>query len=90
VSASARAAGKLLALSERGDQPARSQLAALLGDEDGALEARTEALRALVALSDPGLDSALSTAVRDGHLEETGLIKEIEKEIRDRKVRLNL
>jgi len=90
VAASARAAGKLLALSEADGQPARSQLAALLADRDGALEARTEALKALVALSDPGLDNALSTAVRDGHLEDSGLIKQIEKEIRDRKVRLNL
>jgi len=89
VAASARAAGKLLALPEVGED-ARGQLAALLADGDAALEARTEAFRALVILNDPRLDNALSAAARDGHLEGSDLIIQIEKQIRDRKVRLQL
>ena len=90
VAASARAAGKLLALPEVEGEDVRGQLAALLADGDAALEARTEALRALVTLNDPHLDNALSTAGRDGHLEGSDLITQIEKQIRDRKVRLIL
>ena len=90
VAASARAAGKLLAVPEVKSEDVRSQLASLLADGDAPVEARTEAFRSLVALNDPRLDSALSTAVRDGHLEGSDLIIKIEKQIRDRKVRLAL
>src|SRR5947208_1353913 len=52
VAASARAAGKLLALSTVKAEDVRGQLAALLTDGDAALEARTEAFGALVELAD--------------------------------------
>ncbi len=90
VAASARAAGKLLALPEVSGEEVRGKVAALLADGDAAPEARTEAFGALVALNDSRLDGALSTAVRDGHLEGTDLLKQIEKQMRDRKVKLSL
>ncbi len=90
VAASARAAGELLTLSDIKGQSMRTKLAALLADADAAQEARSEAFRALVTANDPLLDGALSTAVRDGNLEGGDLIVQIEKQIRDRKVRLTL
>jgi HEAT repeat protein len=88
VAASARAAGSLLTLPEVRGEDVRGKVAALLADGDAALEARTQAFRALLALDDSRLDGALSTAVRDGHLEGGELLAQIEKQIRDRKVKL--
>jgi HEAT repeat protein len=90
VAASARAAGKLLTLPEVSGEAVRAKVAALLSDGDAAVEVRSEAFAALAALNDSHLDSALSTAVRDGHLEDTDLLKQIEKQMRDRKVKLSL
>jgi HEAT repeat protein len=88
VAASARAAGHLLALPEVKAESVHSQLVAVFTDGDAAQEVRTQAFKALVALNDPGLESALAAAVRDGHLEGSDLMNQIEKQIRDRKVRL--
>ena len=88
VAASARAAGHLLALPEVKAESVHNQLAALLTDGDAELKARAQAFRALVALNDARLEGALAAAVLDGHLEGSGLMNQIEKQIRDRKVRL--
>jgi HEAT repeat protein len=88
VAASARAAGQLLALSEVKAEGVHSHLAVLLTDGDASLEARTQAFKALVALNDPLLEGALAAAVRDGHLEGSDLMNQIEKQVRDQKVRL--
>jgi HEAT repeat protein len=88
VAASARAVGHLLAIPEVKAESVHNQLAALLTDGDAELKARTQAFRALVALNDPRLEGALAAAVLDGHLEGSDLMNQIEKQIRDRKVRL--
>ena len=92
LTASARAAGSLVALPGVQADDVRDQLAALLADPGASLEARTAALDSLVTLKDPRLDGALSRAVRDAGLENEGaeLLGKIEKLLRERKVRLNL
>ncbi len=90
LSASARAAGKLLALpSVRGDD-VRDQLASLVVDPDAPQEARGAALDSLVVLNDARLDGALSKALRDAGLEGSDLLCKIEKLLRKRKVKLTL
>ncbi len=90
LTASARTAGKLLALPELKADDVRDQLASLLADPDGPQEARASALKSLVALRDSRLDGAMASAVRDAGLEGTELLDQIEKLLRDRKVKLTL
>ncbi|HEV2494997.1 MAG TPA: HEAT repeat domain-containing protein [Terriglobia bacterium] len=90
LTASARAAGNLLALPGVKSDDVRDELASLMGDPGAPIEAREAALNSLVALNDPRLDGALARAVRDGGLEESGLLDHIEKLLRERKVTLTL
>jgi HEAT repeat protein len=86
--ASARAAGKLLALpGVKGDE-LRDQLAALVADADAEQELRVAALEALVALQDARLDKALAAAARDAGLEGGPLLERTERLLRERKVKL--
>ncbi len=88
LTASARAAGNLVALPGVKGDDVSDQLALLLGDPGAPQEARAAALDSLVALNDPRLDGALAQAVRDAGLEESDLLNHIEKLLRERKVRL--
>ena len=91
VTASARAAGNLLALPTVKADDVHDQLASLLADPGSPEEARAAALESLVALNDPRLDGALAQAARDARLEGgTLLLGKIEKLLRERKVRLTL
>ena len=90
AAASADAAGKLLALPGAQADDVRDLLASLLADGDAPQEARTAALRSLLALTDPRLDRALAKAARDGGLEGSRLSQEIEKQLRQRKITLAL
>jgi HEAT repeat protein len=88
VTASARAAGNLLALATVKADDVRGQLALLLADPGSPEEARTAALESLLALNDPRLDGALVQAVCDARLEGGNLLGKIEKLLRERKVRI--
>jgi HEAT repeat protein len=88
VTASARAAGKLLALPDVRDDDLRNKLAALLGDADAGLAPRTAALNALLALNDERLNAALAKVVRDSKIEGSDLMQRVEKLLRERKVKL--
>jgi HEAT repeat protein len=90
TAASADAAGKLLALPGSQANDVRDQLSSLLSDGDASPEARAAALRSLLALMDPRLDRALAKAVRDAGLEESRLLEQIEKQLRERKTALAL
>ncbi len=90
LTASARAAGNIVALVGVRADDVRDQLAALLADPGAPPEARGAALDSLVALNDPRLDGALAQAVRDGGLEGSELLDRIEKLVGERKVRLPL
>jgi HEAT repeat protein len=90
LTASARAAGNLVALPGVRADDVRDQLASLLADPGAPQEARAAALESLVALHDPRLDGALGQAVRDAGLEGSDLLHKIEKLLRERKVRLTL
>jgi len=90
VTASARAAGNLLALATVKADDVHDQLASLLADPGSPEEARAAALESLLALNDPRLDGALAQAVRDARLEGGDLLRKIEKLLRERKVRLTL
>jgi hypothetical protein len=91
VTASARAAGNLLALATVKADDVHDQLASLLADPGSPEEARAAALESLVALNDPRLDGALAQAARDARLERgTLLLGKIEQLLRERKVRLTL
>ena len=90
TAASADAAGKLLALPGAQANDVRDQLSSLLADGDASPEARAAALRSLLALMDPRLDRALAKAVRDAGLEESRLLEQIEKQLRERKTTLAL
>jgi HEAT repeat protein len=85
AAASARAAGKLLALPKVEADDIRDRLASLLSDSDAAQSARSAALDSLVALNDPRLDHALAAAVTDAGLERTELMARIEQTIKERK-----
>jgi len=88
LTASARAAGKLVALPGVRADDVRDQLASLLADSSAPEEARAAALDSLAGLNDPRLDAALAQAVRDAGLEGTDLLDKIERLLRQRKVRL--
>ncbi len=90
VTASARAAGNLLALATVKADDVHDQLASLLADPGSPEQARAAALESLLKLNDPRLDSALAQAVRDARLEGGNLLGKIEKLLRERKVRLTL
>jgi HEAT repeat protein len=90
VTASARAAGNLVALPGVKAGDVRDQLASLLADPGVPQEARAAALDSLVALNDPRLDGALAQAVRDAGLEESDLLNHVEKLLRERNVKLTL
>jgi HEAT repeat protein len=90
LAASARAAGNLLAVPGADADHIRTQLASLLSDPGAPQEARGAALDSLLALNDPGLDTALAKSVRDAGLEKSDLLDRIEKALRDRKVKLSL
>ena len=87
VTASARAAGKLLARPGVNDADLRNKLAALLGDADASVTSRTAALDALLALKDERLDGALPSIVREASLENSELLSRAEKLVRERKVK---
>ncbi len=88
VTASARAAGKLLALPGVQDVDLRSKLAALLADPDAEESARIAALNGLLAIKDERLDAALAKVVRETKLENSELLQRVEKLLRERKVTL--
>ena len=90
LTASARAAGNLVALPGVKADDVRDQLASLLADPGAPQEARVAALDSLLALKDQRLDGALAQAVRDAGLEGGDLLDKIEKLLRGRKVRLAL
>jgi HEAT repeat protein len=84
VIAATRAAAKLLARPELEDAAARDRLAALLADADASPAVRQAALDSLVALADPRLPAALTAVARDGNLEGTPLLAEVERELTKR------
>jgi hypothetical protein len=90
VTASARAAGNLLALAAEKADDLHNQLAALLADPDSPEETRAAALESLLTLNDPRLDRALAQAVRDARLEGGNLLSKVEGLLRERKVTLTL
>jgi HEAT repeat protein len=90
VTASARAAGKLLALGDMKADDVHDQLALLLADPRSPEEARAAALEALFVLNDRRLDATLAQAVRDAGLEGTELLGKIEELLRKRNVKLTL
>lgn len=88
VLAAAAAARRLLAHPEVQADGTRDQLAALLADASASEQTRRAALDTLLALKDPRLDRALLTAVGDANLERTDLLTQIERLLRERKVKL--
>jgi HEAT repeat protein len=90
LAASARAAGKLLALPGVSADDIRDRLAALLADRGAWQPARLAALNSLLALNDRRLDSALALAVRDAGLENSELLTKIQEQLCKRSVRLTL
>jgi HEAT repeat protein len=90
LEASARAAGKLLALPGVSADDVRDRLAALLADRGAWQSARLAALDSLVELNDRRLDGALALAVRDAGLESSELLNKIEEQLCKRSVRLTL
>ncbi len=88
VTASARAAGKLLALPDSDDQDIRIKLDALLGDPAADQTTRIAALNALLALKDERLNTTLVKVVRETSLENTELLQRVEKLLRERKLKL--
>jgi HEAT repeat protein len=90
LAASARAAGKLLALPGVSADDIRDRLAALLADREAWQPARLAALNSLLALNDRRLESALALAVRDAGLENSELLTKIQEQLCKRSVRLTL
>ena len=88
VIAAAAAARRLLADPAVQADATRDQLAALLADASASEQTRRAALDALAALKDPRLDRALLTAAGDANLEHTDLLAQVERLLRERKVRL--
>jgi hypothetical protein len=90
LEASARAAGKLLALPGVNADDVHDRLAALLADRGASQPARLAALNSLVALNDRRLDGALALAVRDAGLENSELLNKIEEQLCKLSMRLTL
>jgi HEAT repeat protein len=90
LEASARAAGKLLAIPGVSADAVRDRLAALLADRGAWQPARLAAVNSLVALNDRRLDGALALAVRNAGLEGSELLNKIEDQLCKRSVKLML
>ncbi len=88
VTASATAAGKLLASGDPGMVDLGDLLANLLADSQADSTPRTAALEALFAAKDPRLDRALAAAERDAKLENSTLLSRVETLLSERKVAL--
>ena len=88
VIAGAASARRLLARADFTAPAMRDQLAGLLADSSASEQARHAALDALLALRDPRLDRALITAASDANLEQTDLLTQIERHLRERKTKL--
>jgi HEAT repeat protein len=88
VYASARAAGKLLAVPGVKADELRDQLAALLADADANQGLRQLALETLLTAKDPRLDKALLAVVHDAGLEGSALMVRTEMLLRERKVKV--
>jgi len=88
VTASARAAGKLLARPGVNNADLRAKLVALLGDADASAISRTAALDALLALKDERLNGVLAKVVREANLEGSDLQSRVERLMTERKVGL--
>jgi HEAT repeat protein len=88
VYASARAAGKLLAVPGVRADELRDQLAGLLTDADANQGLRLLALETLLAAKDPRLDKALQAVVHDAGLEGSELMARTEWLLRERKVKV--
>jgi HEAT repeat protein len=90
LTASAVAAGKLLALHGVSADDIRDRLALLLVDRDAWQPARLAALNSLLALNDRRLNGTLAVAVRDAGLESSELLNKIEEQLCKRSVTLRL
>jgi HEAT repeat protein len=90
LEASARAAGKLLALPGVSADDIRDRLAFLLVDRGASQPARLAAFNSLLVLNDRRLDDALAVAVRDAGLEGSELLNKIEDQLCKRSVKLTL
>jgi HEAT repeat protein len=90
LEASARVAGKLLALPGVSADDVRDRLGALLADRGASHPARLAAINSLLALNDRRLDGALALAVRDAGLENSELLNKIEEQLCKRSVKLTL
>ena len=88
VTASARAAGRLLARPGADDADLRTKLLTLLVDPDAEPGSRTAALDALLVLKDGHLDPALAKVVREAGLENSSLLARVETLMRERTVKL--
>ena len=88
VIAGAASARRLLAHPDFEAAATRDHLAALLADSSASEQTRRAALDALLALADPRLDRAIITTVRDASLEGTELLAQIERLLRERKIKL--
>ncbi len=88
ILAGAAAARRLLAHVDVKAADTRDQLAALLADSNASDQVRRAALDTLLALADPRLDRVLVTAASDAKLEGTALLAEVERLLRERKIKL--
>jgi HEAT repeat protein len=86
VTTAARGTGTLLARANVKADDLRERLAALLADVDASQPARSAALESLVKLRDARLHHALAVAVRDGLIEGSGLLAQVERNVVERKV----
>jgi HEAT repeat protein len=88
VIAGAAAARRLLAHADIKAPATRDHLAAILADSSASDQTRRAALDALLALDDPRLNGAIITAASDANLEGTDLLTQIERLLRERKIKL--
>lgn len=86
VTASATAAGKLLASGDPGTTDLGDLLANLLADPQADSTPRAAALEALFTAKDPRLDHALAAAERDAKLENSTLLSRVETLLSERKI----
>ncbi len=88
VITAARATGVLLSHADVHADALRDRLADLLADPEASQVARIVALESLVKLDDGRLDRALAIAVRDGRMEGSPLLAQVEQQLLSRKVAL--
>ncbi|MFI5459803.1 MAG: hypothetical protein ACHRXM_30645 [Isosphaerales bacterium] len=86
VTTAARATGTLLSRPNVKADDLRDRLAALLADVDASQQARSAALESLAKLGDVRIHHALAVAVRDGRIEGSGLLAQVERQVVERKV----